>query len=181
MKTVQRKKKSIFFSIAHRSVIITLLILIIVLGCSKSDPGPDPFVELDPTPNNTNNNSGNSEVGEVNVSIKSIAPETPATLKFGDSIAITYDYEVTRAAGARIWIQPYTDDELSSTGIYSLSPVFKGNGTKTVHISITEGDTVKVDQLRTQVNTPGFILLGVLTGSSLISESFEPVDYTFTN
>lgn len=188
MKTVKNNGHRIFEPIG--GIMIALLFIMLLAGCSKGDDGVD---ELDMvnTVNGTDGvdgmDGGSSDEENSNaglggtVTIKEMVPASPANLHFGDSIAITYDYDIERAGGVRIWIQPFTNGDLSQANSFSPSPVFKGKGTETVHIVIAEGDPIVVDQLKTQINTPGIILLGVLLSSNLISESFESVDYTFTN
>lgn len=181
MRTVNRKKENLCITTGQGFVAFVLVALVVLAGCSKGDNGPAPFVDLKPTTTNTNNTGGTNQGIGVAVTIKSIDPPSPATLKFGDSIAITYDYNVTRSLGARIWIQPFANGNLTLEATYSASPVFKGTGTETAYVSISEGDTIVLDQLKTKVNTAGFILLGVLTGSSTLSEEFEDVDYLFAD
>ena len=168
---------------ATQKFALVLLLGGVIICCSKGDDEPILVNNVDgngETTSNSGNTSPNDPIG-ASISIKSIDPASPATLKFGDSIAITYDYNVTRSLGARIWVVPYADGDLAPSASYSLSPVYKGTGTETVYISVSEGDTVMVDKLKTQINTAGFVLLGVLTGSTTLSESFEDVDYMFTN
>ncbi len=161
-----------------------VLIALAWMGCSKGDDGIVSITEpqgTDETDNGNNSSTDPEDPLGVIVTITDLDPPSPASLKFGDSIAVTYDYEVERPAGARIWIQPYSDGALPQSNSYSPSPVFKQKGTETVYVSVTEGDTVLVDQLKTQINTPGLILLGVLLSSDPLSESYEAVDYQFTN
>ncbi len=173
-------KRTMMSHIAVNAIQISVLIFLLsamLVSCSKGDDGPN-------LSNDTNGNNGshsnieNDPIG-ASITIKSMEPASPATLKFGDSIAIAYDFNVTRSLGARIWIQPFANGNLAPSSGYSLSPVYKGTGTQKVYVSVSEGDTTVVDQLKTQINTAGLILLGVLTASDKLSESFEDVDYMF--
>lgn len=105
------------------------------------------------------------------VSIRTMGPESPATLFFDEKVTVTYDYEVAEPEGIRIWIIPYTDGKISPKYSYSSSPLFTGKGTKEVSFSITSGDMTVVDQLK--------ISIANADGTVPVSESFEPVDYTF--
>ena len=183
METKGKIVRHIAVKAIQKFALIFLLVAILV-SCSKGDDGPNLSNDISgnngPTTNTANNNPTSDPIG-ASITIKSMEPASPATLKFGDSITITYDYNVTRSLGARIWIQPFANGDLAPSSIYSLSPVYKGTGTQTVYVSVSEGDTTVVDQLKTQINTAGLILLGVLTASDKLSESFEDVDYMFVD
>lgn len=168
------------FKTVQKLMATVMLFVVVVVGCSKGDD-LSPVNEIPDTSGNNEITGGANEGDDVTVTIKSMVPASPATLKFGDSIAVTYDYDVVRVSGVRIWIEPFTNDSLSQFNSFSPSPVFKGKGTETVYVSITQGDSVVVDQLKTQINTPGLILLGVLLSSDSISESYEQVNYSFIN
>lgn len=109
--------------------------------------------------------------------IKSISPDSPATLDHyqtssDDRVKINYDYNITHADGARIWIRPYTDGSPSPGYLYSSSSVFKGEGSRDVLVSI-DGDAgkVHVDQLKLIISNPD--------QTEDIRERFIEVDYTF--
>jgi hypothetical protein len=120
---------------------------------------------------------GDSEViPENDISIKSISPDSPATLDHyqtssNDRVKIKYDYNITHAEGARIWIRPYTDGSPSPGYLYSKSSVFDGKGSRDVLVSIDEdAGTVKVDQLKIIISNPD--------QTEDIRERFIEVDYT---
>jgi hypothetical protein len=68
------------------------------------------------------------------VKILSLDPESPASLDFGEFAVITTDYYKTRDGGARYWVQPYTDGEISPGYLYSRSGIFDGSGKREVGI-----------------------------------------------
>lgn len=115
------------------------------------------------------------------VTVTSMTPVSPANLVFyeaettNDRITVTYNYQIVHAAGARIWVQPYTNGSKSDDFLYSTSPIYQGSGSKTVIVSIDQGsnDEVKVDQLRIIVTDPD--------QNVDLLESFIEVDYTFAN
>lgn len=169
------------FRAVQKLMATVILFVAVVVGCSKGDDGTTLVNKLNVPEEVAGNNEESTDNIGVMVTIKNIEPASPSNLKFGDSVAITYDYDVTRSNGARIWIQPFANDSLPSFNSYSPSPVFNGKGTTIVHFSIAQGDTLVVDQLKTKVNTAGLIVLGVLLSSDTLSESYESVNYEFTN
>jgi len=122
--------------------------------------------------------SDDDEPSNVNdIKITSISPESPASLHHYqtslvlDYVIIDYDYTITNKDGARIWIQPYTEGEISDGYIYSTSSIFTGKGTRTVLVSIEEYAGEKnVDQLRIIIVNPD---------GDTLTERFIDVDYTF--
>jgi len=102
-------------------------------------------------------------------------PESPANLNFGDNVVITTDYYITHPDGARFWVQPFTDGNISPGYVYSSSGIFEGTGIREVGISVNEGDTaeVVVDQLRVVCSTPD--------QDETLYEEFIDVNYTFGN
>jgi len=136
--------------------VMLLFLVVSIFGCSKNDDG-----DTDSGP------------AQNKVTLKSLSPNTPSSLKFDEDVTIVYDYEIAESNGARIWVMPYTNGGISSKYSYTSSPLFTGKGSKTVSISITSGDTTIVDQLK--------IKIASADGEQTISETFESVDYTFTN
>lgn len=135
--------------------VIAIIFLIVFNGCSKSD-------------------DGTSDIAVNKVTIKSKTPNTPAALKFDEEVILIYDYEIADSNGGRIWVQPYTNGSISPKYSYTSSPLLTGKGTRTVMISITSGDNaVVVDQLMVKIASAD--------GKTTISESFETVNYTFSN
>ena len=109
------------------------------------------------------------------IRITGMDPESPATLDFGEFVVITTDYYITNADGARFWVQPYTDGEISPGYLYSQSNIYDGSGIREVGISVEEGDDpeVVVDQLRVVCMTPD--------QDETLFEQFIDVNYTFSN
>lgn len=134
-------------------LLAAILLLVVLAGC-----GTD---------------SGNPDVPENNVIIRSISPQSPSSLVFKENVTITYDYEIDDPDGVRIWVMPYTNGSISPKYRYTSSPLFTGKGSRTVHISITSGETTVVDQLKIKIVTAD--------QSETLSESFEEVNYTFSN
>lgn len=120
---------------------------------------------------------GEGGVPENDIVIKSISPESPATLSHyqtssDDRVRINYDYNITHSEGARIWVRPYTDGSPSPGYLYSSSSVFNGKGSREVLISIEEdAGTVNVDQLKIIISNPD--------QTQDLVERFVEVDYTF--
>ncbi|MCM4150148.1 hypothetical protein DHD05_00975 [Arenibacter sp. N53] len=134
---------------------IPLIFLATAMGCSKSDDGV-------------------TVTAISKVIIKSKSPNTPASLKFDEEVILIYDYEIADPNGGRIWIQPYTNGGISPKYSYTSSPLLTGKGTRTVMVSITSGtNSVVVDQL--------LIKIASSDGNQTVSESFEAVNYTFSN
>lgn len=134
----------------------TALMIIAIFGCSKSDDG-----------------GAIPGSAENKVSLKSMSPLSPATLKFDEDVTITYDYEIAEPNGVRIWVQPYTNGQKSPKFSYTSSPLIKGKGSRTVVISVTSGETTVVDQLAIKIANADV--------SQTLLETFETVNYTFTN
>jgi hypothetical protein len=134
-----------------RKVFRTLIVLtIIIYGCGGDDAEPK----------------------ITKVDIVSMAPASPANLKYGDDVQITYNYVVTEADGARIFIQGVSDG--TGTTYYSPSPVYKGEGSKTVTVSvISDEPSFLVEQLRIKIVNPA--------QTSVISETFVDVSFTFSD
>lgn len=136
-------------------IAIMVTLLTAQIGCSKSDDGAPAAA--------TNK-----------VTIKSKTPNTPASLKFDEEVIIIYDYEIADPNGGRIWVQPYTGGSISPKYSYTSSPLLTGKGTRTVMISITSGtNTVVVDQLMLEIASAD--------GKQTVSETFEAVNYSFSN
>ena len=53
------------------------------------------------------------------VYILSLDPASPASLQFGDFVVILTDYYITQDGGARYWIEPYTNGDISP-GVFIL-------------------------------------------------------------
>lgn len=103
------------------------------------------------------------------VNITEITPNDD--LAFGEKVQIAFEYDIVEAEGARIFIRPFSNGALSPGYAASGSPIFTGDGNYDVNFTISSGDEVHVDQLRIQILSPD--------QSTLISEKFVDVDYTF--
>ena len=165
-----RNKRSMASKSILKAMLTLITIVAILASCSQGD---DPVEPVNPPPGTTNDGIG------VTVTIKGMVPESPAALKFGEDVEVTFDYDVTRSDGARIWVIPYTNGNYTPEYKYDLSPKYIGKDTKTVKFSVSEGDSVVVDQLRILIGTGGFTLLGTLFWDPL-EDFYEPVSYTFT-
>lgn len=150
-------KTLIFRQAAAALSVAMITALMIASSCSSSSEG--------------------TNVPENDIAVKNISPNSPATLDHyqtgsNDRVKIDYDYNITYADGARIWIIPYTDGSKSPGYLYSQSNVFKGTGSRSVIVSIDEdAGEVHVDQLRIIITDPD--------QNIDITERFMEVDYTF--
>lgn len=121
--------------------------------------------------------SDSEVVPKNDISIKSISPQSPATLDFyktgqNDRVVIEYDYTISHADGARIWVQPFNNGTLIADYYYSTSTVFKGTGNRKVLISAgSDKGEVNVNQLRVKITNPD--------QSVTLVERYVDVDYTF--
>jgi hypothetical protein len=132
-----------------RKTSLFLLLLSPIVGCSDDD---DPEVS--------------------SVTILALDPPSPASLSYGQRVTITYNYEVIEPSGVRIFVMPYSNGTPSPKYSYTSSPLFTGTGSRDVTITITSGDSeVVVDQLR--------IVIADHTATTVITEYFEPVEYTY--
>lgn len=179
MKTKQIKVGLMVWK-AMKIFVTTTSLLMMLMGCSKGDDSVSQINEpTEKTGNSKNTVTTDKDIG-VTVTLKTMVPESPAVLTFGQDVEVTYDYEVTRSDGARIWLFPITNGANTPKYKYELSPKYTGKGTKTVKFSVIEGDSVVVDQLKIQIGTGGYSLLGTIFWDPL-EDIFEPVNYTFIN
>ncbi|MGB5553286.1 MAG: hypothetical protein WBM83_01415 [Flavobacteriaceae bacterium] len=186
-KSLSDKINSIeIFRNAQKWMATIVLFAVVLSGCSKGDDGLTSVDQVQQPNENGETKENTGTTGSINegvgviVTIKSMAPVSPASLKFEEDVEVTYDYEVTRNDGARIWIFPFTNGNNTPHYKYELSPKYMGKGTQTVKFTVTEGDSVVVDQLKIQIGTGGYSLLGTVFWDPLI-DLYETVDYTFTN
>jgi hypothetical protein len=76
------------------------------------------------------------------------APRPPAVLDNGEHVDITFDYVTTAVSGARIWVLPLTDGDLSPSAGVSSSPLYPtGSGSGDGFVTILSGQ-VAVDQIQ---------------------------------
>ena len=117
--------------------------------------------------------SGSDEDPQKNtMTIVSITPESPATLKFNEFVLIRYEYNITSADGARMWVIPQTNGAKSPESIYSSSKVYTGAGKREVGVSIDDSNQpVIVDQLKVTMSDPD--------QNDTLFEKFIDVEYTF--
>ena len=134
-----------------RTFLLTLLLTILIAGlcsCSKE---------------NRNSNT---------IKITSITPSSPSDMPFGEYVLIRYEYRIDHKEGARMWIQPYTDGDITPGFLYSSSKVYTGIGSREVGISVNQGDPpVVVDQFRIIMDTPD--------QEKNLYENFMDVNFTF--
>jgi len=48
------------------------------------------------------------------VTIITLDPDSPATVQYGEYVHITIEYLITFRDGARIWVQPFTNEIMGS-------------------------------------------------------------------
>ena len=179
MKSKQLTMGSMAWKCMQHFVAIAVFVMLLI-ACSKGDDTGGPIDEPAGTTGNTGNTGGTNQGIGVTVTVTGMLPESPAALKFGEDVEVTYDYNVTRTDGARIWVLPQTNGDNAPKLQYEGSPKFTGKGTKTVKFTVAEGDSLVVDQVKIQIGTGGFNLLGTVFWDPL-DDIFELVDYTFTN
>lgn len=105
------------------------------------------------------------------LSVNQLTPASTAKLNFGEEITISFNYTIAEPDGARIYIRPLTEGNLTPNYSASGSPVYSGEGNATATFTITSGET-KIDQLRIQVYNA--------TRSELLFEFYFPVNYNFS-
>jgi hypothetical protein len=143
------------FTFSHRLWVMAFVLFLFATACGDDE--------------------GSSNVNDI--VIKSISPDSPATLKSyetgsNDRVSIEYEYNISHKEGARIWIVPFTDGDSSPGYVYSPSPVYKGKGSKKVIVSIeVQSDPVNVDQLAIYIESE--------ESEEVLVERYEDVDYTF--
>ena len=101
-----------------------------------------------------------------------LSPASPATLKFGEDVTISFEYAITQPGGIRIFVQPLTMQKRTPNFAVSGSPLYpsgKGKGSGT--ITIRSGKTVVVDHIQVRVVAD--------TSKTLLFEFALPVQYTF--
>lgn len=117
--------------------------------------------------------SCSKENGSTNtIQILSVTPSSPADMPFGEFILIRYEYQIDHPEGARMWIQPYTNGEITPGFSYSSSKIYSGIGSREVGVSVKQGDApIKVDQFRIVMVTP--------EQEDNLYEKFMDVNFTF--
>lgn len=105
------------------------------------------------------------------ISVNQLTPASTAKLNFGEEISVSFNYTISEPDGARIYIRPMTEGNLTPNYSASGSPVYSGEGNTTATFTITSGET-KIDQLRIQVYNS--------TRSELLFEFYFPVNYNFS-
>lgn len=78
-------------------------------------------------------------------------PQEIGSLLLGEQVQISFDYNISHPGGARIFVRPFTDGNLTPGYGASGSPVFSGTGTQTVNFTINSGNNVRVDALRVTI------------------------------
>lgn len=105
------------------------------------------------------------------LSVNQLTPASTAKLNFGEEITISFNYTIAEPDGARIYIRPLTEGNLTPNYSASGSPVYSGEGNTTATFTVTSGKT-KIDQLRIQFYNA--------TRSELLFEFYFPVNYNFS-
>jgi hypothetical protein len=73
------------------------------------------------------------------------------SLLLGEQVNITFDYNVSHPGGARIFVRPFTNGNLTPGYGASGSPIFSGTGSHTANFSINSGSNIHVDALRVTI------------------------------
>ncbi|RMG27554.1 MAG: T9SS C-terminal target domain-containing protein [Bacteroidetes bacterium] len=95
-----------------------------------------------------------------------------ASFLLGEDATFDFDYAISQAGGARIFIRPYTNGSLTSSYSASGSPNFSGSGTASANFTINSGVNVKVDALRVRITNDD--------QSAILLEYFVPVEWYFS-
>jgi hypothetical protein len=74
-----------------------------------------------------------------------------ASFLLGEQVEITFDYNISNRDGARIFVRPFTDGNLTPGYGASGSILFTGTGSRTVNFRINSGKNVHVDELRVMI------------------------------
>lgn len=97
------------------------------------------------------------------------ADQEIASFLLGESVEITFDYDIRHTGGARIFIRPFTDGALTPGYSASGSILFTGTGSQTARFQINSGVNVRVDSLRVTILNDD--------QSTLLQEFFIPVNW----
>lgn len=100
----------------------------------------------------------------------SLNPATPATLGVGESVYVTFDYQIDYADGARIYIKPYTNGSYTPDGFHQTSIIYTGSNSTTKYIGLNSAGIV--NQLRIYMKNPDL--------TTIYYEEYIPVEYEFT-
>ena len=76
------------------------------------------------------------------------ADQKVGSFLLSEQVNITFDYNINHSGGTRIFIRPFTNDNLTPGYGASGSPLFTGTGSRTVNFTINSGTNVRVDSLR---------------------------------
>ena len=101
------------------------------------------------------------------------AEDKMASFLHGDQVSINFDYNVTWAQGARIFIRPFTDGALTPGYGASGSPIYNGEGSATANLTINSGNNVRVEYLRVRMVNPDQTIL--------LAEFFVPVNWYWSS
>ena len=133
-----------------------------------STPTPSPTSTLSPTPTPTEEEEPASTVDATGLN-----PSSPAGLRFGQNVNIAFNYSTNEAGGVRIFARPFANGARASNYAASGSPIYPvGAGSGSGSFTIQSGQ-VTVDQIRFQMWNAD--------QSTLLHESFVPVNYRFTD
>jgi hypothetical protein len=101
-----------------------------------------------------------------------LTPSSPATLKNGQHVNITFNYTTNEKSGVRIWARPFVKGSLAPNYAAHGSPTYPfGQGSGSGSFTITSGE-VTVDHIRFQIIAAN--------QNTLLHEYFLPVEYRFT-
>ena len=92
-----------------------------------------------------------------------------ASFLLGESVEVSFDYDIRHSGGARIFIRPFTDGGLTPGYSASGSTLFTGTGSKTARFQINSGLNVRVDSLRVNIYNAD--------QTAILQEFFIPVNW----
>jgi hypothetical protein len=109
--------------------------------------------------------------GDAGVNVTSPSAHTQGPLLFNDQVSIAFNYNIGVAGGARIFIRPFSGNNLSPNYAASGSGLYTGTGTAAAQFTIMPGTPTSVDKLRVQAYNAD--------QTQLLTEYFIPVEYYF--
>ena len=95
-----------------------------------------------------------------------------ATFLVGENATFNFDYNMTEAGGARVFLRPFTNGERTSGYAASGSGAYTGNGSSSAFFTISSGTDVIVDAVRITITNAD--------QTSTLLEYFVPVEYHFS-
>ncbi len=108
---------------------------------------------------------------DYEVSITSLSPSSPSTLRTGEKVLYKFKYDVNEPGGVRIYGRPMTNGESTSGYGVNGAPISPtGKGTGSGYFTINSGNQT-VDQLRIQIWSAD--------QTKMLYEAFFPVNFRF--